>query len=151
MYEPYDPHEYLFTHHCDSAVTQPLPVYTEPVTMPDPDLACETTHDNQLSYRESMGLLYAISFILPIVCTLGAGFIGFVVGALLGMILGFVNLGVYLCRLRAIRNGNVDARFSQGEIHFHNAVALGVGAMVAVDALHHLERRHAELQNGQGS
>ena len=159
MYDHYDPQHptYLFTHNYDTAPTEPIPVITEPVKVTDPDLVCETSGDNQISYRESMGLMYAISFLLPIACTLGGGFIGFVVGAFLGLVLGIVNLVVYFRRLRAISNGNVDAQFSQGEIRFHNAVALGAGALALAKGIEHLENRHAELladklrQGGFGS
>jgi hypothetical protein len=163
MYDHLDPQHttYLFTHDYDPEPEAPTEVF--PVVVPEPDLAEQTVdiipfaEDNVLSHRQIFALLFVMSGVLPVACTLGAGLMGFLVGTLLGVILSIVNMVCHFRRLRAIREGDVDAQFTEEEIIFQNVVMGVMGAMVVAKGIEHISDHHAQLvadklqRNGFGS
>jgi hypothetical protein len=140
----------LFTHEqLMSVPTEPIPTQSLPTVRMSPPLApameVYTGQDAQLSTRELMWGLMVLGTIAPLVGVLADGFLGFLVGTLVGFALGSgATIARYL-RIKAIRAGRTDLEFSQAEVKTETVLGVLVLVFSILSVASYVERRHVRL------
>lgn len=144
MYDPRDPY-HLFA--SDEPITQPIPVLSvagpirasEPL---DPVAEVYSTPDPDNSLREMMWGLIIVSGLCPLIGVM-CGFLGFVIGTLVGVGMAIAAVCVRFHRIKLINQGRTDLEFTDAEIKTENAIAAVMAIYATVKAAGWLERRHA--------